>query len=568
MFILLLSCLLLVSYSFVEALSPISVKGTKLYDDDGTQFFVKGVSYIPLNGDFDPLVDVEQCQIDAALMNKAGINTIYVYTVDSTQDHDACMKAFADKGIYIWLQLGDFPRVSSPTEEPPQWTLSLFAAWSEALDAFAGYDNTLAFGIGQETITENSTSTRIAPALKAAARDLRAFRTARGYRAIPLAYSAADAPALRLLTAQYLTCDNAATSADNAASIDLLGLNIFEPDSCTATAWEALRDDLRDLPLAVPVVVSETGCLPAAAARNFSDVARVLTAGAFREVFSGASVFEWARQETTEFGVVRYGAEGKGEPEKLLPAYTSLSSVFKAAASVTGTPAAQYTPAASRSGAAGLACPTLDEAAGWLVDGAAALPSIEGLQIGTVTVKTTVTAGEGGGRATGGAGQGQGQVGGGDGGDGGGGELSTGAIAGITVGAVIGVLVVATAILVCLRRRRRAVAPEGEGIQVVQHFKRPRSYWYPAGKVELPAQNMAALEMDGSLHSSASTAPVWKFPLQDGRDDSPTVTEVPEKTWQRTTHYELDGNHMPSMGDGAQTGTWRVSPLTPGGKYV
>jgi hypothetical protein len=38
----LLSCVLLVSYSFVEALSPISVKGTKLYDDDGNQFFVKG----------------------------------------------------------------------------------------------------------------------------------------------------------------------------------------------------------------------------------------------------------------------------------------------------------------------------------------------------------------------------------------------------------------------------------------------------------------------------------------------------------------------------------------------
>jgi hypothetical protein len=72
-----------------------------------------GVSYIPPDGDYDPLVHVEQCRTDAALMSKAGINTIYVYTADATQDHDACMRVFADQGIYIWLQLGDFPRITS-----------------------------------------------------------------------------------------------------------------------------------------------------------------------------------------------------------------------------------------------------------------------------------------------------------------------------------------------------------------------------------------------------------------------------------------------------------------------
>ncbi|KAH6845667.1 Glucanosyltransferase-domain-containing protein [Chaetomium sp. MPI-CAGE-AT-0009] len=528
MFTFLLSCLLLVPYGFVEALSPISVKG---------------VSYIPLTGDFDPLLDAEQCRTDAEVMSRAGINTIYVYTADSTQSHDACMKAFADKGIYIWLQLGDFPRVTEPTEEAPQWTLALFAAWSEALDAFAGYNNTLALGIGQETITEKSTSTRVAPALKAAARDLRAFRTARGYRAVPLAYSVADAPALRLLTAQYLACDNRATADDDAASIDLIGLNIFNPDSCTPSAWSTLRDNLQNMALPIPVVISETGCMPSAG-RNLSDVARVLTAGAFRDVFSGASVFEWTRHEETEFGVVRYADNGKGAPQVLLPAYASLSSVYNAAATVTGTPAAQYTPPA-RTGEAALACPALDEKAGWLVDGNAPLPVIEGLQIGTITVQTT---------------------------------LSTGAIAGITVGSVIGVLLLVTGIVVCLRRRRRAVAPRPEGddgAEVVPHFqfRRPRSYWYPPNKVELPAQNMAAVEMDGSLHSAASSAPVWKIPLQDGRDDSPTVTNVPDQKWQQwqqpTTHYELDGNHGAWVGDGTQTGTWRVSPLTPGNnKYV
>jgi hypothetical protein len=59
-------------------------------------------------------------------MKKASINTIYVYTIDSTQDHDGCMKAFADQGIYVWLQLGYFPDyttwvrpASQPNQPPP-----------------------------------------------------------------------------------------------------------------------------------------------------------------------------------------------------------------------------------------------------------------------------------------------------------------------------------------------------------------------------------------------------------------------------------------------------------------
>jgi 1,3-beta-glucanosyltransferase GAS1 len=58
-------------------------------------------------------VDATQCQTDAALMKKAGINTIYVYGVITEENHDGCMQAFANQGIYIWLLLGDFPRVSS-----------------------------------------------------------------------------------------------------------------------------------------------------------------------------------------------------------------------------------------------------------------------------------------------------------------------------------------------------------------------------------------------------------------------------------------------------------------------
>jgi hypothetical protein len=58
-------------------------------------------------------VDATQCKTDAELMKKAGINTIYVYQVDPEKGHDACMQAFANQGIYVWLVLGHFPRVTS-----------------------------------------------------------------------------------------------------------------------------------------------------------------------------------------------------------------------------------------------------------------------------------------------------------------------------------------------------------------------------------------------------------------------------------------------------------------------
>lgn len=56
----------------------------------------------------DPLVDETQCKLDAKLMAELGANTIRVYHVDPAGDHDACMTAFADKGIYLFLDLDTF----------------------------------------------------------------------------------------------------------------------------------------------------------------------------------------------------------------------------------------------------------------------------------------------------------------------------------------------------------------------------------------------------------------------------------------------------------------------------
>lgn len=58
--------------------------------------------------DNDPLVDTAQCKLDAALMKELGANTVRVYHVDPTADHDGCMSALEDNGIYLFVDLETF----------------------------------------------------------------------------------------------------------------------------------------------------------------------------------------------------------------------------------------------------------------------------------------------------------------------------------------------------------------------------------------------------------------------------------------------------------------------------
>lgn len=66
----------------------------------------------------DPLADTAQCQRDAALMQQLGANSIRVYHVDPTADHDGCMTAFASAGIYAWIDLDSFKTYIRLVSEP------------------------------------------------------------------------------------------------------------------------------------------------------------------------------------------------------------------------------------------------------------------------------------------------------------------------------------------------------------------------------------------------------------------------------------------------------------------
>jgi hypothetical protein len=62
----------------------------------------------------DPLINTSQCKLDAVSMQALGANAIRVYHVDPNGDHSGCMSAFADAGIYLFVDLETFNTAIDP----------------------------------------------------------------------------------------------------------------------------------------------------------------------------------------------------------------------------------------------------------------------------------------------------------------------------------------------------------------------------------------------------------------------------------------------------------------------
>lgn len=218
-----------------RSVPQVSVQGNAFYA--GSQrFFIRGVDYQPggASDAKDPIADSAGCQRDIEYFKKLGINTIRVYTVDNTANHDTCMNALADAGIYLALDVNT-PKYSLNRGDPgtsynPTYLQSIFST----IDAFAKYDNTLLFFSGNEVINDDKT-TNAAPYVKAVTRDMRQYIKTRGYRQIPVGYSAADVESNRYEMATYMNC-----GTDDQRS-DFFAFNDYswcDPSSFTVSGWD------------------------------------------------------------------------------------------------------------------------------------------------------------------------------------------------------------------------------------------------------------------------------------------------------------------------------------------
>lgn len=142
-----------------------------------------------------------------------------------------------------------------------------------------------------------------APYLLSAAVDLKSYRDAKGYRKIPIGYSATDTAVLRPMLQNYLVCRPNVTER-----LDFYALNSYEWCGSTPTyntsGYSALQADAENYP--VPIFFSEDGC-NTVPPRTFDDQAAIFGPDMVN-TWSGAMIYEWI-QEMNQYGLVSYGPQ-------------------------------------------------------------------------------------------------------------------------------------------------------------------------------------------------------------------------------------------------------------------
>ncbi|KAF8344164.1 glycoside hydrolase family 72 protein [Cantharellus anzutake] len=317
-----------------HALQSVNRVGRYLYGaDDGKRFYVKGISYqeqglitgndptsFPEPGDFiDPLADSAGCQRDLPYLQQLGVNTIRVYSVNSSLNHDTCMSLLSKAGIYTIIDLS-LPVNGSLDRVSPSWTTNLLNLYVETIEAFSKYDNVLAYNVGNEVAISNLT-TVVGPFIKAAARDVKGTAyVALGLLLIKLGiftlaylkskkfpqlvgYASVDAPDIwRLPFAQFLSCDNEATS------IDIYGLNNYEwcGDSNFQAAYVGTENAFKTYN--IPAYFSEFGCVKSPP-RLWTEV-QALFGPQMIDVWSGGLAFSYF-PAFGGFGMVNISSDAK-----------------------------------------------------------------------------------------------------------------------------------------------------------------------------------------------------------------------------------------------------------------
>jgi hypothetical protein len=267
-------------------------------------------------------------------------------------------------------------------------------AFEAVMDAFQNYDNVAGFIIGNEVLTTPSGSPA-APYVKAAASDLKSYRNSKGYRNIPVGYSAADIASLRPMLQNYLAC-----GPNPANAVDFFSLNAYEwcgDSTYTVSGYSQLTANVTNYN--IPIFFSETGC-NTVPPRTFTDQAAIF-GPQMSPYWSGAIIYEWI-QEENNYGLVSYGQKvdpsspgappdgfpRSGTPIPIEPDFDNLKNQW-ASAIPSSVAEASYSPTNSPP-----ACPAETPGA-WEVDPNGQLPTL-------LTASTKSPGGNGGNTTSGG----------------------------------------------------------------------------------------------------------------------------------------------------------------------
>lgn len=287
------------------SLPVVTTNGNAFYAN-GERFYIRGVAYQPGGAAdaADPLLNTRNLARDIENFKELGINTIRIYTIDNSANHDEAMQMLDEAGIYLALD-ANTPKYSLNRESAQTlhqsyndvYLQSVFAT----IDQFSGYNNLLLFFSGNEVINAKN-NTNAAPYIKAVTRDMRQYISAQADRQIPVGYSSADVAENIEQQAQYFACGE-----DEWARSDFFAFNDYSwcsPSSLQTSGWATKVETYSDYSL--PMFLSEYGCITNT--RTWDEVAALYSAEV-TQAWSGGLAYEYTL-EANGYGLVEQGSNG------------------------------------------------------------------------------------------------------------------------------------------------------------------------------------------------------------------------------------------------------------------
>lgn len=242
-----------------------------------------------------------------------GINTIRVYNLDPSINHDDCASIFNAVGIYMLLDVNSpLPNESlNPGDLKGSYNTEYLKRTFTVVEAFQNFPNTLGFFGSNEVLNSVASGTDVPPYIRAVNRDLKNYIAKHSPREIPVGYSAADVRDILADTWAYLGC-SIGTAPDN-SKIDFFGLNSYSWCGGDAT-FETSGYNLLVAQFAnttIPVFFSEYGCnkvMP----RVFNEI-QALYGPQMLPVMSGGLVYEYVQGESNNYGLVNLYPNGTAQ---------------------------------------------------------------------------------------------------------------------------------------------------------------------------------------------------------------------------------------------------------------